>query len=373
MLGSFVNKIILQVLFLPQNNTSAYSLMSYASPSPLLSFCIPSYNRVERVKALVCNLLSLPDSDIQVVVLDNGSTDKTSEVLAKIDDSRFIFASNQENQGALFNMVNVFRYATGQYVIYSTDQDSTDISKIHTFKSFLRDFPNISCGFCEFEPHADGNHKIYECGFSAVAAIAYKGRHPTGYFFRNDDLCKVRLHERFSDRNFVDLFPLEFAFAEVAMLGDGLIYSDSLFVPNNTSDVVTHRSSTTNGSSKSAFFAPAARRKLALSYSQHIHTLNLEKIEQYRLLSQVFVQELIASTLGYRSIMANHRLCIHYRMHPRAITPLDIVLISILFTSVFLGGLLSTNGLSSFQSVLVVAAFIIKRPLNKLSARQRKP
>jgi hypothetical protein len=237
----------------------------------------------------------------------------------------------------------------------------------------LRDSPSISCGFFEFEPHANGNHKIYECGFSAVAAIAYKGRHPTGYFFRNDDLRKVRLHERFSNRNFVDLFPLEFAFAEVAMLGDGLVYSDSLFIPNNTSDVVTHKSSTTNGSSKYAFFAPEARRKLAVSYSKHIYTLDLDKTEKCKLLSQVFVQEIIASTIGYRSIMANHRLCIHYRMNPRSVTPLDMVLIAFSFSSTFLVRLLLLNGLLFFQFIFVMAKFAIKKSFDKLSAKYRRP
>jgi glycosyltransferase involved in cell wall biosynthesis len=85
---------------------------------------------MERVTALVANLLSLPDNDIQVVVLDNNSTDGTFEALSKINDPRFIYASNPVNRGALFNMVNVFSYATGEYVIYSTDQDSTNVDQL---------------------------------------------------------------------------------------------------------------------------------------------------------------------------------------------------------------------------------------------------
>jgi hypothetical protein len=40
----------------------------------ILSFCIPTYNRALRVYELVQNLLSYPNSNIEVVVLDNFST-----------------------------------------------------------------------------------------------------------------------------------------------------------------------------------------------------------------------------------------------------------------------------------------------------------
>ena len=82
------------------------------SNTPFLTFCIPTYNRVERVRSLVTNILSLPDDDIEIVVLDNGSDDGTFEELSKIRDSRFHVLTNGENRGALYNMLNVFKCAT---------------------------------------------------------------------------------------------------------------------------------------------------------------------------------------------------------------------------------------------------------------------
>lgn len=291
----------------------------------LLSFCIPSYNRLVRVRELVQSLLSLPDTDIEVIVLDNGSTDGTFAELNRIHDPRFKLAANPENKGALFNMVNVFSHATGEFVVYSTDQDKTNIERVAAFKAFLRAHPQVSCGFCEFSASNEPKARLFHRGYEAVSAIAYKGRHPTGYFFRNEHLQTVRLSERFADFNVVDLFPLEFAFAEVAMLGDGAIYDGGLFTPNTGEDVVKHKSATTNGASRTAFFAPAARLKLAVSYSRHADQLPLPKADRSRLLSQVFSAELRAATLGYRDVMSNERLCIHYRMEPRRIGVLELL------------------------------------------------
>ncbi|MBV5331472.1 glycosyltransferase family 2 protein, partial [bacterium] len=264
------------------------------SSSTFLSFCIPSYNRLVRVRELVDSLLSLPDTDIEVIVLDNASTDGTYEQLKKITDPRFKLATNPENRGALFNMVNVFGHASGDYVIYSTDQDKTNVDRLNEFKAFLRAHSEISCGFCEFIVPGGLRHKFFPRGYEAVNAIAYKGRHPTGYFFRNDHLRTVRLAERMADFNVVDLFPLEFS-------------------PNNGDDVVNHKSSTTNGASKNAFFAPATRLKLAISYCRHVEQLSLSQGEKSQLLAKLFLSELREATVGYRNVMANERICIHYR------------------------------------------------------------
>ena len=56
-----------------------------------LSFCIPTYNRASSVCRLVADILSCRDSGIEVVVLDNGSTDDSLSLLQaiKMKDCRF--------------------------------------------------------------------------------------------------------------------------------------------------------------------------------------------------------------------------------------------------------------------------------------------
>jgi len=306
------------------------------SPTPdaepvLLTFCIPTYNRSTSVHRLVSTILSRPDRDIEVVVLDNGSTDDTMEVLGHLADRRLKVRTNGQNRGALFNMVNVLGHGSGRFVVYSTDQDRTDAALIPDFKSFLASHPEVSCGYCSFDAPDCKPNEIFVRGFDCVNAIAYKGRHPTGYFFRNEHLQSIRLAERFSDFEVVDLFPLEFAFAEVGLMGAGAIYHRPLFSPNTGSEVATHKSATTNGQSRTAFFAPAARLKLALSYSRHIEQLELTASAKSMLTAQVFMVELRTATLGFRAVMGNEKLCMHYRMEPRNISPLEMTRIGASF------------------------------------------
>lgn len=296
-----------------------------------LSFCIPTYNRAEIVSRLVTNILSCTDPTIEVVVLDNGSTDGTLDILRTVKDERLCVYSNGENKGALFNMVNVLNKGRGKFLVYSTDQDHVDSAKISDLKSFLAQHPSLAGGYCAFDSISEAECEIFPRGYLAIRNIAYQGRHPTGYVFNNEMLKSIKLVERFSDYAFVDLFPLEFAFAELCLLGDGAIYHRPTFTPETGTMVVKHKSSTTNGKLKNAFFSPETRLKLAVNYSKHINTLQLTPQDKHKLIIDTFIHELAAATKGYQSILRNENLCTHYYMECKEIKNKELLSIGLNF------------------------------------------
>lgn len=296
-----------------------------------LSFCIPTYNRAQIVYRLVTDILLCSDPAIEVVVLDNGSTDGTLRILSSIKDSRLCVYSNGENKGALFNMVNVLSKGRGKYLVFSTDQDHIDNTKIEGFKTFIMQQANLAGGFCAFNSEREIDFEIIPQGYPAIKKIAYQGRHPTGYFFNNEFLKSIFLVERFSDYDIVDLFPLEFAFAEICLMGVGAIYYKSIFTPETGTMVVKHKSATTDGKSKKAFFAPEARLKLAVNYTVHICTLSLAPHDRKALIVDTFIREIVAATIGYKMIVKNSDLCIHYNMEARHIKIFELLSIGFNF------------------------------------------
>ncbi|MBP5384302.1 MAG: glycosyltransferase family 2 protein [Lachnospiraceae bacterium] len=91
-------------------------------PTPLLSICIPTYNRANRAASCVKACLELPYEDLEVVCLDNCSTDDTEQKLAQIRDERFVYRRNSENIGYP-NIVEVMRHASGEYALLLSDED----------------------------------------------------------------------------------------------------------------------------------------------------------------------------------------------------------------------------------------------------------
>jgi glycosyltransferase involved in cell wall biosynthesis len=59
-----------------------------------LSFCIPTYNNSNSLFRLVNDILSFDSLQIEVVVLNNGSSDNTLEILHNINDDRLSIFDN---------------------------------------------------------------------------------------------------------------------------------------------------------------------------------------------------------------------------------------------------------------------------------------
>lgn len=93
---------------------------------PLLSICIPTFNRADLLKALLDNLkveCASVLSCIEVVVSDNASTDHTQEVVGRCE-LPIVYGRNTENIGFSGNLLNVTCHlASGDYIWVLGDDD----------------------------------------------------------------------------------------------------------------------------------------------------------------------------------------------------------------------------------------------------------
>lgn len=336
-----------------------------------LSFCIPTYNRARIVHALVMEILLCRDPSIEVVVLDNGSTDDTLNILRAIKDERLVIYSNGENKGGLYNVVNVINKAKGEYIVFSTDKDHTKSDEIARFKAFLLRNPGVASGYCMFDSEFEIEYEIFQQGYQSVKNIAYKGRHPTGYFFNNAMLKSIRHVERFSDFDVVGMFPFEFIHAELCLMGRGAIYHVPMFALETESMAAKHKSYNAGGKSKEAFFSPEERLKLAISYTRHINTLQLAPQERKLLTVDVFLQQLVAATLWYRSMLKNNDICSHYYMERRDLKAKELLSIGLNFYKKYRAGTIALWE-SGFIRQLTFEPYFIIRLFMKMILRSIK-
>jgi len=82
-----------------------------------VSIIIPAYNAQNTIRKSVDSALNqkFPKEDFEVIVINDGSTDETSEILKKYDKK--IKVINQRNKGFLKAANHGFRIAEGKYVI----------------------------------------------------------------------------------------------------------------------------------------------------------------------------------------------------------------------------------------------------------------
>ncbi len=90
---------------------------------PLISVILPTRNRAKQVKLAVLSVLAQTEGNLELIVVDDGSTDDTLSVLAEIRDSRLRVVC-QEHGGACRARNKGVTLSRGRYVAF---QDSDDI------------------------------------------------------------------------------------------------------------------------------------------------------------------------------------------------------------------------------------------------------
>jgi hypothetical protein len=96
-----------------------------------------------------------------------------------------------------------------------------------------------------------------------------------------------------------------------------------------------------------------------------VDQLELSQSERSRLIGRIFFGELRSATSGYRAVMGNKKLCIHYRMEPRHIGWAELVSIGFGFTI----GYLAARVRQHRASALGVASNLIGYATGKLARR----
>ena len=96
---------------------------------PLISICISLYNRKKYIKEAVESALNQTFKDVEVIVLDDGSTDGSKEYLEELNLPIKIY--QQKNIGHAGTINRLIDLASGEYIIFL---DSDDIFLPDTVK-----------------------------------------------------------------------------------------------------------------------------------------------------------------------------------------------------------------------------------------------
>ena len=100
---------------------------------PKISVIIPVYNADKYLEEALSSIANQTFKDFEVIAIDDGSTDKSLEILKKWQrqDSRFIIKS-RENKGFAETLNEAFAQARGKYI---ARMDADDVSLLDRFEN----------------------------------------------------------------------------------------------------------------------------------------------------------------------------------------------------------------------------------------------
>lgn len=113
-----------------------------ASPYALVSIIIPTYNHAHFLGEAIESALSQPGAPIEVIVVDDGSTDDPASVVSRYPGVRLI---RQENAGLAAARNAGWRAAVGRYLVFLDADDRLVPGAVPSNLDFFARHP--TCGF----------------------------------------------------------------------------------------------------------------------------------------------------------------------------------------------------------------------------------
>ncbi len=113
----------------------------------LFSIIIPTYNRIEQLKFCLESIgnLHMKDFSYEIIVIDDGSTDSTTDYLSEIKENNFSFFRNRgKGPSAARNMGA--QKADGKYLVFLDDDCSVPSDWLIKYNNLLKTFTDCVVG-----------------------------------------------------------------------------------------------------------------------------------------------------------------------------------------------------------------------------------
>jgi len=110
---------------------------------PFFSVVIPTYNRSDFLKSAVASVLSQTCIDFELLIVDDGSTDKTPSLVAGYQDARIVYVP-QSHQGVSAARNAGIRASRGPWIAFLDSDDCFAPDKLTRAREYINKFPNFS-------------------------------------------------------------------------------------------------------------------------------------------------------------------------------------------------------------------------------------
>ena len=138
----------------------------------MVSVIVPVYNAEKYIEKCVMSILSQTYGDIEVLLIDDGSTDQSGHIIDNIakTDSR-ISVLHTENRGVAKARNCGIAQSKGEYIAFLDSDDQMDAHFIEKAISAIKDSDYVSCAFKTFDENSELALIDYMTTFSDSVSI----------------------------------------------------------------------------------------------------------------------------------------------------------------------------------------------------------
>jgi glycosyltransferase involved in cell wall biosynthesis len=148
---------------------------------PETTVVIPTYNRADVLQRAMDSVLGQTVRDLELVVVDDGSTDDTQGVVESYDDDRVRYVAHETNRGANVARNTGIEAAAGQYVAFLDSDDEWHPRKLEAQLERLHSPGSEWAGaYCDTTTQAEGASGRFQRRVADLLAAADEERTTEG-------------------------------------------------------------------------------------------------------------------------------------------------------------------------------------------------
>ena len=140
--------------------------------APLVTIIIPTYNRGNTLARAVASILQQSYENFELLVVDDGSTDNTKDVIDSLRHPKLIYERLSENRGACHARNHGILRARGDLIAFQDSDDYWKPDKLAKQITFMQK-GNYDFVYCAMEMHdVHGKHTIIPKNHNSIPEYA---------------------------------------------------------------------------------------------------------------------------------------------------------------------------------------------------------
>ncbi|MBI5475596.1 MAG: glycosyltransferase [Ignavibacteriales bacterium] len=109
-----------------------------------ISVVMPVYNGEKYLNQAIDSILDQSFTDFEFIIINDGSTDRTAEILQSYKDPRIILINNQKNLGIIESLNKGFKKASGAFICRMDADDVSLSDRLTVQLNYMKSNPGIA-------------------------------------------------------------------------------------------------------------------------------------------------------------------------------------------------------------------------------------
>lgn len=128
--------------------------VSYLTPNfatmsaPAISILLPAYNCSRYIGQTIDSLLNQTFTNFELLIINDGSSDNTEQVIQSYSDPRINYLKNDSNKGLVYTLNRGIQEAKGNYIARMDADDIALPTRLQLQKQWLDEHPNTAAVSC---------------------------------------------------------------------------------------------------------------------------------------------------------------------------------------------------------------------------------